>query len=411
MKMYTVFYAWQSDTDEKYNRNLIRIALDIAAKAISDDPSVAAQVAIDSDTQGVAGQPHVTDTLLEKIAGCDFFAPDLTFVGRSDAGKRLSNPNVMIEYGYALRAKPFTARMSIMNTEYGPVEDLPFDMGHIRYPLQYQIAPGTPDAQRRTVRARLALEIEAALRLMIASHTERAREEHNSAAVRAEMQSFRATRLIEIVAGRTPITLPKGGKVVLHLVPLPAFYDERLNDLISILVKGTHIPLPFGGFGNPGGVQRVDVEGFTNSNEGVPPNMLTYVRLFRSGAIESVGVISPRDSGGGCYFVGTELANKIMFSVRQLLDTLKSYDVGVPVCIMLSLCGGEYHFRYAPYGHWEDKKIGSPDSTVTFPLVLAQTFDVDVPKLMRPTLNILWNAFGFAGCDMYDGSGKWIGTG
>jgi hypothetical protein len=92
MKTYTVFYAWQSDTDQKYNRNLIPTALDIAAKAISDDPSIDAHVEIDSDTQGVAGEPHVSETLLAKIEESDFFAPDLTFVGRAEGGSDFRIP-------------------------------------------------------------------------------------------------------------------------------------------------------------------------------------------------------------------------------------------------------------------------------------------------------------------------------
>lgn len=34
MKKYTVFYTWQSDTEENCNRHLIRKALDIAVQAI-----------------------------------------------------------------------------------------------------------------------------------------------------------------------------------------------------------------------------------------------------------------------------------------------------------------------------------------------------------------------------------------
>ena len=151
MKKYTVFYAWQSDTEQNYNRHLIRKALDMAAEAISADPSVAAQVIIDSDTQGVAGEPHVTQELLRKISEAEFFAPDLTFVGRTDRGKLLPNPNVLIEYGYAMRVKPTTARMSIMNTEYGPPEELPFDRGFLRFPITYKLPPTAPDLMRRAV--------------------------------------------------------------------------------------------------------------------------------------------------------------------------------------------------------------------------------------------------------------------
>jgi hypothetical protein len=33
-------------------------------------------------------------------------------------------------------------------------------------------------------------------------------------------------------------------------------------------------------------------------------------------------------------------------------------------------------------------------------------FDIDVPAAMRPVFNVVWNAFGFAQCDVYDDQGK-----
>jgi len=37
MKEFVVFYAWQSDTDQRLNRYLIRTALELAARNISAD--------------------------------------------------------------------------------------------------------------------------------------------------------------------------------------------------------------------------------------------------------------------------------------------------------------------------------------------------------------------------------------
>ena len=90
---------------ERLNRHLIRFGLNLAAKNISNDPTVGARVRIDADTEGVLGHVPVTDTILKKIAACDAFVPDLTIVAVTEAGKLVPNPNVMLEYGYALRAK------------------------------------------------------------------------------------------------------------------------------------------------------------------------------------------------------------------------------------------------------------------------------------------------------------------
>jgi hypothetical protein len=131
MNEFVVFYAWQSDRFERMNRHLIRFALNLAAKRISDDPAIGTRVRIDADTEGVLGHVPVTDTILKKISACDAFVPDLTFIAGTDGAKLVCNPNVMLEYGYALKAKSHAVMMPVMNVAYGPAERLPFDMGHL----------------------------------------------------------------------------------------------------------------------------------------------------------------------------------------------------------------------------------------------------------------------------------------
>ncbi len=169
MKEFVVFYAWQSDRPERLNRHLIRIALNLAAKNISDDPATGVRIRIDADTEGVLGHVPVIDTILKKIAVCDAFVPDLTFVAETEAGKLVPNPNVMLEYGYALRARSHSIMIPVMNTAYGPAEKLPFDMGHLRHPLKYDLPVTAKNPARRAVRKTLTDEFEAILRLMIAA--------------------------------------------------------------------------------------------------------------------------------------------------------------------------------------------------------------------------------------------------
>jgi hypothetical protein len=165
MRKIVAFYAWQSDTPEKFNRHLIRIALEEAAKRITADPTIDAQLIVDYDTEGVPGTPPISQTILNKIEACDIFIPDVSFVARTEAGKFVPNPNVMTEYGYALRAKSHAAMMPIMNTAFGPPEELPFDMGHLRFPVQYHVEADAADGQRRAVRRALSQQLEEKLRL------------------------------------------------------------------------------------------------------------------------------------------------------------------------------------------------------------------------------------------------------
>ncbi|MGB9154440.1 MAG: hypothetical protein WCD70_15295 [Alphaproteobacteria bacterium] len=82
---------------------------------------------------------------------------------------------------------------------------------------------------------------------------------------------------------------------------------------------------------------------------------------------------------------------------------------GIPVYAALSLCNVEMcHFRYPSSFGWKD--VGPLNrKVVTFPDIVIDSHSADIPTLMKPTFTMLWNAFGFTKCDMYDGQEKWTG--
>jgi hypothetical protein len=134
----------------------IRKEIDTSSVALSTMPPSASMTMMpwrlrlrsDADTEGVLGTPPVTETILKKIGASDIFVPDLTFIAQTGAGKLTPNPNVMAEYGYALHALTFEAMMPVMNTHYGAPTELPFDLGHVRHPTQYDLPPASPDEPR-----------------------------------------------------------------------------------------------------------------------------------------------------------------------------------------------------------------------------------------------------------------------
>jgi hypothetical protein len=151
VRKFKIFYSWQSDREKKCCKDFIRKAADTAATRVSERLRV--QVLVEADTEGVAGTPAISETILRKIDECDIFLADMTFVAVSDGGKMLPNPNVMGEYGYALKAKGLDRILLAMNTNFGPPEELPFDLRHLRHPARYTLKEGAADGERRKVRA------------------------------------------------------------------------------------------------------------------------------------------------------------------------------------------------------------------------------------------------------------------
>ena len=133
------------------------------------------------------------------------------------------------------------------------------------------------------------------------------------------------------------------------MVPLPSFADGRMLDIMSVLANGTHLPPPLDevGFANQG---AVNLDGYINYTAAHKGARLAYAHFFRNGAIEGVGELRS-DDGVGSYFVGSDFTNLVVSRVRQYLDVLKSYEMGLPVYIFLSLCGAErVVYWHAPDG-------------------------------------------------------------
>jgi hypothetical protein len=118
------------------------------------------EAVIDRDTLGTAGSPDIATTILEKIDKSSAVVADVTLVDGGSEGRRFPNPNVLIEVGYAIKSRSFSRLILVMNTHFGPVEALPFDLRGKRV-MTYS---SPPDAESRSLeRTRLRGALTAAL--------------------------------------------------------------------------------------------------------------------------------------------------------------------------------------------------------------------------------------------------------
>jgi hypothetical protein len=225
------------------------------------------------------------------------------------------------------------------------------------------------------------------------------------------IRAFQTDRLIKITAGDTPVPMNPIGKVVVHVIPIPSFADGRLMDIVSVLGRGSHLPMPLDELNLPKR-DAVNLDGYVNYAISTPGGRQAYAQFFRNGAIEGVGELR-NDDRVNSRFVGADFTELIVTRVRQYLQVLKSYEMALPVYIFLSLCSAaKTVYRYSPVSEgfpWQETKpLGR--EIAAFPEIYVDSFDVDVPAVMRPVFNVMWNAFGLAQCEIYDGQGKLRGV-
>jgi hypothetical protein len=126
---FTIFYSWQSDLPNSTNRGFIQKALEDAAKEIRTDDTITVDPVIERDTAGVAGSPDIASTIFEKIDKCNAFVCDVSIINhKSRKNRKTPNPNVLIELGYAVKRLGWNYIIMVLNSNFGRVEHLPFDL-------------------------------------------------------------------------------------------------------------------------------------------------------------------------------------------------------------------------------------------------------------------------------------------
>lgn len=167
-----IFFSWQSDVQTLTGRNLIERALERAIGILAADADIDPadrELAIDRDSIGVSGSPPLVETIFGKVDRATAFLSDLTYVAERADGRRMPNPNVLLEHGWALKSLSWRRVFSVMNVAKGHPDDhaLPFDLQHFRRPIFYDCPDDADEDARRAAREGLTRQFEAALRAIL----------------------------------------------------------------------------------------------------------------------------------------------------------------------------------------------------------------------------------------------------
>ena len=140
----TIFYSWQNDLDCKTHRYFIEKCL---KKALADlEKDVAIYMSYDRDTKGINGSPDITATIFDKIERCVLFVCDISIVNSNAESRKMPNPNVLVELGYAVSKLGWDKIICLFDGNTGNIEDLPFDL------RQKRMTPFYPDRKNELSR-------------------------------------------------------------------------------------------------------------------------------------------------------------------------------------------------------------------------------------------------------------------
>jgi hypothetical protein len=161
-----IFYSWQTTTNTKYNKNFILTCIEKAVKKVNKKPELKEiEFLILEGVRGEPGSPQVASKITdERIPNSDIFIADLSVVNHisefkkfvrkivNDKFKPFQNNNVINEHGVANNAIGLEKMIGVLNSEYGSPnenpENIPFDLRHIRFPIEYKYSEKTKDKDK-----------------------------------------------------------------------------------------------------------------------------------------------------------------------------------------------------------------------------------------------------------------------
>jgi hypothetical protein len=407
----TLFYSWQSDLPNKVNRNFIEDALERAIKRLGSDNTIQeamrdTDIVLDRDTKGVPGTPPIVDVIFNKIAQCDIFVPDVTFVGKSIMGRPIPNPNVLIEYGWALRCLSHTRMLPIMNTAYGePSEtNMPFDMRHLRHPLTYCLKEDTTPEERGKVKEQLIKELEEAIKLMIPLVLEKTVSEEPMYTGRPSTtdpstflqpgETFIETRPSSR-GGDKRLDLPEGQRLFLRLIPatpLKEITSSRI--LLDWIVSGRLEPMQERASGWTRDRNRHGAYVCHHDNG----RILYFTQLFMTGEIWGIDtdciakedLMAQAGVDRGFFpwvsvkktFEGT-LSNYLSFAQRTL-------QLSLPLTIKAGATKVEGYRMRAPSIPWSGSVV---DQHITWESII-EDYTMEPHQILRPFFNHVWEECG-----------------
>jgi len=302
----TVFFSWQSDHPTREGRNFIQKCLQDALKNLSRDiefqQAVREDLQVDSDTTNVPGSPKIFQTILNKVQKATIFVPDFTFVATRPNGHPVPNPNVLIEYGYALKCLGEHQIVAVMNVAHGaPQRDtMPFDLMEHRYPILYDLPKEADDQTRNFQRAELTKKFESALRTFFESDEYKhslptvapiAYREPKEGKARFREKGdpigVRTNVLAHIIGAREDkVFLKEGPSMWLRVGPQsPIAKALKIKDIETHANRLALLPFYEPG-GSIGGVRGPDGCGFFNEFGAEPTPSLVYV--FTDGEVWSI---------------------------------------------------------------------------------------------------------------------------
>lgn len=214
---------------------------------------------------------------------------------------------------------------------------------------------------------------------------------------------FRKLRVDMIADRRLPHAVVDGPFAVLHFIPLAAMAGRTTIELSRVYHE--HFAR-FAGEGWGGASRAFNLDGVL-AFPGRRPPYAAYAQTFRTGAFELARSVG-RNRDGLLVIPATSLAVFMRDSMRATMTVARNLGISGPAIAGGSLIGA-LRYSLGLGGRYDEMLAPAPDRDR---LVLPEAWvehadDANVDVIVRPMLDVLWQAFDEERCLEYTEAGEW----
>jgi hypothetical protein len=208
-----------------------------------------------------------------------------------------------------------------------------------------------------------------------------------SEALPERIRQFRRERLAAIAAGETPIPLPVGGKLILHIVPIASLSSTATVDVrLAAPPNVVETPRPLA---SPSWDTRFNFDGLLTFNT----RLSSYVQLFRSGAIEAIDTELLTPFGPYGDFVSTGAFEKrTLEGVALYVEFQKRLGLTPPFFVLISFLGVR-GFK-ASTGPSTLSGYSIDRDSLILPDVMIESLDSPIAQVLKPVFDTVAQSAG-----------------
>lgn len=224
------------------------------------------------------------------------------------------------------------------------------------------------------------------------------------------IRGFLQDRLAKIMADETPLRLSTPHRLVLHILLLNSFLNqERLDFSDEHNLRSNFVPIAVSGWNH-----RYNLDGFltyrADRNTGICDS---YCQIFFDGTIEAVYADILRTKSGEtpqrediAFIVSKAYEAEVVKAIRNYFKEYKTLGIEAPIVISMALLGCKGACMWTDFASGLDSHPIDRD-VVVLPEVTADSLDEEVPTIMKPIFDAVWNACGLPCSYNYTESGTW----